>query len=144
MTIEKQHITCADIEFISDNIIQVHYKDEHYTELSDVIEMNNLIDDYANGRPIYTIVNNNHKFTTFSKEAQRYLAKDAPIVKNKIMRCSAVIVDNLPSRIIARFLLNFYKPRFHMKIFSDYDKAMAWVQKLIVEEEDKSTAVNNS
>lgn len=62
-----------------------------------------------------------------SEEAQKYLSKEASIVKNKQLKASALVIDSLPNRLLARFFSKFHQPSFQMKIFSKHSEALKWL-----------------
>lgn len=137
----KEILNGVEVERISHNVLYIFYKDNHTVELEDVIELNDYIYEMSEQGQfkIYTIVRSTGNFTSFSREAFLYLSKDAPIVRKRIVGCTATIINNLPSRMISRFFLNFYKPQYPMRLFPSYEKAQKWINELMLKEK-KSTA----
>lgn len=125
----EHQIPCARICKISDDLIEINYTADYMVELEDVVEVEKIFIELANNNKIYCLMDNAGQFNQFTQEAQRFLATEASIVKENKMRASAVILDNLPNRILARFFLTFHKPAFKMKIFGKRQDAIDWLVK---------------
>ena len=141
MVSTKEILNGVEVERISHNVLYIFYKDNHRVELEDVVELNDYIYEMSEQGQykVYTIVKSTGNFTSFTREAFNYLSKDAPIVKKKIVGCTATIINNLPSRMIARFFMNFYKPKYPMRLFANYEKANFWVKELMLKEKKSTT-----
>lgn len=113
-----------------ESIIEIKYTPDYHVELEDVVEVEKAFIELSEGGNIYCLMNNAKQFNQFSQEAQKFLAAEASIVKERKMRASAVILDNLPNRILARFFLTFHKPSFKMKIFGNREDALDWLKKV--------------
>ena len=78
------------------------------------------------GSENYTlIVDLTDSFASRTNEAQIFFAQDAPSIPQ--ISASAIIVNNLPIRILVKFYLNFFKPRYLTKIFSNVETAKKWL-----------------
>ncbi len=125
-------IPCAVIETIDHSMLRITYKNEYDIHLADVTELNDVLTDLVETGPIYSIVNANSKFFNLSKDAQEYLATTAPIVSR--IKGSAVLINNLPIRLIVRFFISTYNPKFPTKIFKHEEEAKEWIESLRKEE----------
>ena len=125
-------IPCAVIETIDHSMLRITYKNEYDIHLADVTELNDVLTDLVETGPIYSIVNANSKFFNLSKDAQEYLATTAPIVSR--IKGSAVLINNLPIRLIVRFFISTYNPKFPTKIFKYEEEAKEWIESLRKEE----------
>jgi hypothetical protein len=126
---EKQiEISCATIIKRDIDLALIVYKDDYDVEYEDVVLLDKELKKMFDNDQFYVITDFSDKYNKFSKEAQNYLAKDGMIV-NQLL-CSAVDINNLPIRMIARFFINFFKPQFPMKIFSSRLLARQWIDKL--------------
>jgi hypothetical protein len=124
----KIEIECAVIEKLENGIIQISYKSNYRVELEDVKEVEKVYVGFSNGEAIYSLLISNGGFSQFSNEAQKFLAEEASIVSR--IKGSAVVLNNLPFRILTRFFIKFYKPKFPTKIFSEYSDAVQWLTEL--------------
>lgn len=126
---EVVEIECAQIERLDDGIILIKYRNDYEIELDDVKVVEKVLIDISNGEDFYCIVDTSGRFNNYTNEAQKFLSKEASIVKEGKMKCSAVLIDNLPQRMVVRFFINFFKPKFKMKVFGDISSAREWLQK---------------
>ena len=121
-------IDCATIRKIADDIIVLENKDDVDIELADAVQINEAYEKLANGDPVYSILNSAQSFNNFSKEAQDYLARTAPFVQANLLAASAIVVTNLPNRLLAKFFVNFYKPAYPIKITANLQEAETWLK----------------
>ncbi len=63
------------------------------------------------------IVDLKDSFGSMSREAQHFFAKGAPSIPQ--IKASAIIVNNLPVRILVKFYMSFFKPIYFTQIFAD-------------------------
>ena len=103
----------------------------------DVKELEKVFIELAEGNPMYCLLDTSGQYNNFTQEAQKYLSKEARIVKSGQMKANAVIIDNLPYRILAKFFLKFFQPDFEMKIFSQEEEARNWLLKLMEVRKEK-------
>ena len=61
----------------------------------------------------------------FTKEAMQYSAKKDSSPK---ILARAIMVDNLPKKIVGNFYLNITKPKVKTKLFKEREKAMIWLE----------------
>jgi hypothetical protein len=127
-------INCATIQQMTDSIVKLQYKPDYEIELSDVKEVEQVFMEIFESEPIHCLMDLTGQYNNITKEAQNYLSKDAIIVKTGQLKSSAVVIDNLPNRLMARFFLKFFRPTFAMKIFAHQNEAFQWLQKRVVEE----------
>ncbi len=121
-------IDCATIRKIADDIIVLENKDDVDIELADAVQINEAYEKLANGVPVYSILNSAQSFNNFSKDAQDYLARTAPFVQANLLAASAIVVTNLPNRLLAKFFVNFYKPAYPIKITANLQEAETWLK----------------
>jgi len=67
-----------------------------------------------------------NQFIQFDKDARQHAAT-APVTK--LIIAEAVILNSLPNRLLFNFFLNFDKPTFPIKAFSNMNDAMDWLRK---------------
>lgn len=127
-------LECARIEKLDSGVVFLKYRNDYTIELKDTIAVEAAFVELNNEQPIYCLMDTSGQFNNLTKEAQNFLAKDASIVKSNQMRASAVIIDNLPTRLIAKFFMAFYKPIFAMKIFAKKHEAEKWLIQLMDKE----------
>ncbi len=73
----------------------------------------------------FTIISDfTDSFGSMTSEAQRFFANEAESINQ--ITASAIIVNNLPIRILVKFYLNFFKPIYPTKIFANVVLAKEW------------------
>ncbi len=127
--LDKIRIKAGMVTRLQDDLIHMVYTDEYTIEVEHVREFNDLVDSWMpDGEGAYFIVNLRGKYNDIRREAQDYLAKDAPILFKKKVRATAVIIDNLAGRILSKFFIQFFKPKYPTKIFSTDLDALNWLK----------------
>lgn len=121
-------INCAEIELLDDGIILLNYKSSYPVELKDVKEVESALVSFSEGGDIYCLMDTSNRFSNFSNEAQNYLSKEASIVKEGKLKCSAVVIDNVANRLLIKFFSRVFKPKFKMKVFSNQKSALEWLR----------------
>lgn len=79
-------------------------------------------------------------FFSITPEAKKMLA-DKNV--NPLLKANAVVINNLPARLIANFFGNFYKPFFKFKVFTTIGKAKEWLNKAAPETGGKSNTAQH-
>lgn len=130
-------INCGTAKLLDDGIIHLRYTPDYEIDFVDVQELEKVFVELAEGKPMYCLLNTSGQYNNFTQEAQKYLSKEAPIVKSGQMKANAVVIDNLPYRLLAKFFLKFFQPDFDMKIFSKEEEARNWLLKLMEVRKDK-------
>lgn len=128
--LRKIEIDCANIFLIENDITVIRYKNDYHVELKDVKEVEKTFIELNGDKPIYCLMDSSNRFNNYTVEAQQYLSHKASIVKRRQLQCSAVIINNLPHRLLAQFFSKFYKPSFPMKIFSNENEAIDWIKEI--------------
>ena len=124
------NIDCAEISLIESGVVLLKYKPDYEVDLRDVIEVEKAFIELTNSGDIYCLMDTSGRFNNYTNEAQKFLSKEASIVKNNKIKGSAVIIDNLPNRILAQFFSKIFKPNFPMKIFSNQKDGLVWLHQL--------------
>ncbi|MFL5728102.1 MAG: hypothetical protein ACJ75J_01330 [Cytophagaceae bacterium] len=65
------------------------------------------------------------KYYTWESKEYGHTSPEAELL---ILSC-AIIIDSVPLRISVNWALTFFPPAFPVKLFSDKDKAIAWLKK---------------
>ena len=123
------NIDCAEIELLNSGIISIRYKSDYEVGLKDVKEVEQVFISMSKGGAIYCLMDTLGRYNNFTEEAQKFLSKEASIVKDRKLKCSAVIIDNLPYRILIRLFTKFLRPPFKIKAFGSKDAATVWLLK---------------
>lgn len=125
---------CETIEFSkstyffrSDGIIEICLKDGSHMEIEDSMEEYRFLREKKDYLPMVFLINPG-KDTTVSKEVRDFANSEAAA---KITRAQAIVVDNLAHKIMANFIMRFYKTSITIKVFSDREKALKWLRQFV-------------
>lgn len=99
--------------------------------MKDVKEVEKVFIELSEKGNIYCLMNTSGSYNNFTNEAQQFLPKEASIVKQNKIKGSAVVIDNLPYRLLIRFFTKFFKPKFPMKVFSNQEDGLEWLESLM-------------
>ena len=131
LVIKELNIKCAEIYLFDSGIILLKYKSDYEIELKDVKEVEKVFLELIDEKGIFCLMDTSDRYYNITKEAQEFLSNEASIVKDKKIKGSAVVINNLPNRLLAQFFSKFFKPKFPMKIFSTQEEGMVWLKELI-------------
>ena len=74
--------------------------------------------------PFYVLVDAKDIFVSVDHNSRKYMAEHEV---NKFNIAQAMVVNNMPVRIIANFYLKFYKHSYPLKVFADIVEARKWL-----------------
>jgi hypothetical protein len=70
---------------------------------------------------------------TITPEAMEYSKRPESY---RLLIAQAIVVDSLPNRIVANFIIKFHKPTAPTKLFGNNADAIVWLQKCIKEDKE--------
>jgi hypothetical protein len=83
-----------------------------------------IILDLCNGYKYPVILDGRNITASISHEARKFISGYEPIVS--VRSAQAIIVNNIPTRLLANFYLKFHKPKHPVKIFTNLEDAEKW------------------
>jgi hypothetical protein len=90
-----------------------------------VIQVDKLVADIVQGQKFVLLLNFKDRFGTMSQEAQIYFAEKVSTADQII--ANAIIINNLPMRMLVNFYLRFKRPIYPSKSFSTLEEAKTWL-----------------
>ena len=118
----------ALLKKLDNNIIYLKYKTDENFDLEDAILVNNHIYNLAEGKYYSVLIDGKGVYGNITNEARMHYVND---IKTKDIRLAeAIVLDNLPARIFARFYMTVNKPNNPVKIFSNNEDAMNWINEI--------------
>lgn len=123
--IKEINLEKSVITLYNNRIVKIRFKDGVDFVLDDAKLANQAMYDLAEGKPFLSLVDTINVRSQISKEAMEHFAKD-PLTKG-VRIAEAIFVDSLHNRILANFYLKFVKSHNPVKVFSNMDKAIAWL-----------------
>ena len=113
------------IEVLEGNVVLLKFKEDVVFELRDAIEANKAIYSAVKGKPFLSLVDA-RIYGSISAGAREFFAKDTLTKEIKI--AEAIVINNLPSRLYAKFYVRLSRPANPVKIFNDINDAKLWLQ----------------
>lgn len=123
----------------SGTIVTLKIKDGAAVDADEAAEIIRTAVLFAQNKP-YVILTDARVFFSITPEAKKILA-DKNL--NPLLIANAVVVNNLPARLIANFFGNFYKPFFKFKVFTSISKAKDWLEKTVDENGNKKNSAKH-
>ena len=121
--------TCdsAEIELI-DGYIHVQFRDMSIIDLEESKKVANHVIDLCNGTAHPFITNGLGITIRMNNDARDFFATYPPLVR--VRKAQAILVNNMPSKLLANFFIKYHKPVNPTKIFTDFDEALAWIRSI--------------
>lgn len=121
-------LNCATIDKLPSGIIRITYKEGLEIKLNDAQQVEKAFYELAEEKHIYSLMMSLGRFIRFSRDAQDYFATKATIISQ--VRASAMVLDSLPVRLIAKFFIRFHKMHYPTRIFSSEKAAHIWLEEV--------------
>ena len=114
----------VNLRLMSNNLVYVLLKDNCNLDVPLQMRLLDYYREITNNTlmPFLFLVGDN---VTITKEARDNAVK---IEDESMLAASAVVVDNLPYKLIANFYLKFNKPKRPYKVFSKEEDAIKWLK----------------
>ena len=114
------------ISLLDNGIVRTNYRSDANVTLEEIKIIELALFEISGGKRFKNLLDSRGGYTSFDAEARNYAANSA-ITKNIIV--SAFVVNTLPLKLLVNFYIQFNKPTYKIKVFSDYDVAMWWLIK---------------
>lgn len=124
IVIDEVVLTNATVRLLSDDIFHIKWKDAIDIEISDIDELEVVYERFSCGKKLKVIQDLEH-FTSISNEARTYGAEKSPEVE-----ALAYIIKGLGQRLLIKFYLNIRRAKNPTKVFTRYEDALEWFEKL--------------
>lgn len=111
-------------KLLEGDIFYIHYLPNTYSEISDIKETFEAYKVLGNSLPLKVLVLFD-EYASASREAREYGQN------NKLPAIAeAVILHSLPQRILFNFYLKFRKQNHPIKLFTNKENALTWLQNI--------------
>ena len=115
----------AEIIHLQHNLYLLKFEDDYEVELEDAIEIDQAFIKITNNQPFCVVVDARNRYSSISNDARDFFANDPEILP--IRKKIAIVINNMPTRMIANFFVKFNRPKTPTKVFNDYNKAIDWL-----------------
>ncbi len=112
------------IEELPSGIFKITIKPNVEVTPEDLDESHKILMDLTGGKPALFLDIFPPSSDATLEARQRFADKK----RNKIKKAEAFVVQSLPHRLIAKFHMNFYKPAHNIRIFSNEEDALKWLE----------------
>lgn len=116
----------SEISYLHKNIYLLVFEDDYEIEIQDAVEIDKAFIKLLNGKKFSVIVDTRDCFTSTTNEARNFFANDPEILP--IRKKIAIVINNMPTKLLANFFIRFNKPQTPTRLFTNYDKAMSWLE----------------
>jgi hypothetical protein len=114
------------MEVRSDHVLYVKIKSECHLTLSDVLQIEKIMEENHSGSKFYNLFDFGH-FSDLDDDVRKW-ASDSK--GNSRTLADAIVIYSLPQRLIANFYLKVNKPPKPTKVFSNTVEALTWLKSL--------------
>lgn len=122
--VKVTEINCAIIRLIENDIVHIAYKENHWVQVDDFREAFAVYDEYASEKPMRILVElPTHSSAT--SEAAKFAEK-----QTHQAIAEAVFIHTMGQRLLIRFYILFHKKRHPMKIFTNKENAIEWLNSI--------------
>jgi len=125
MTILKRTSKSATIELKTDYLL-IKFIDKSTIDLSEARIISHLSLELFKGKPHSVVLYGLDRSIQMDNVTRDYFANDPHL--NSLTKSMAIVVNNTPSRLLARFYIQFNKPQSPIKIFRTLKEAEDWIR----------------
>lgn len=122
---DKRELYSATIAFDASQILLVTFKNNVEVDLEEMIKLVDVSLEMVKNTPFYLLVDARNILSTISHEAREYITKHEEYGRLNIAQ--AIIVNNMPIKILANFYMKFYKQPNPVRMFGDILEGRTWL-----------------
>ncbi|WP_070138280.1 DUF7793 family protein [Crocinitomix algicola] len=113
------------VKIINKNFVELYYPEEVDVNMETVLKLDQIIFEKTEGNKFYLFCSFENSYGSMVSDAQKFLAREARTVKQ--IKANAIVINNLPIRLLVKFYIRFYRPIYATKIFSNAKSARMWL-----------------
>lgn len=112
------------VRFYPQKRIEIHYPKEFEITMETARQMDKHILKHVGTESFRLLINFENSFGNMPQDVQRYFAKEAMSIPQ--IEKSAIVLNSLGIRILVKFYMNFFKPKYPTQIFGSLTEARVW------------------
>ena len=116
------------------NIFYLTYLDGSDIDLEKIKEVVKHGFELHGEKPFYSIIDFRDNFASMSPDGKKYLADQTLL--NELRICEAVLVNNLPMKLIISGYFRLHKPKWPLKVFRKNNDLYTWLESFDVDQND--------
>ncbi len=109
------------------SVLSVKFKDKVDVDIAEMIELVNVGLELVNNNPFYLLVDARDILSSMDHESRKYFAEHEEY--NELNIAQAIVVNNMPIRLLASAYTKLYRHPNPVKVFTDIDEARQWLIK---------------
>ena len=119
--------TCdsAEIE-LKEDYLHIQFTDMSIIDLEEAKVVVNHIVELCDNKSYPFLTNGLGITIRMNNEARDYFASHKPLLK--VRKAQALVVNNMPSKLLAGFYIKYHKPADPTKIFTKTEDALEWLR----------------
>ena len=121
----KRDLYSATITLDDNKVLLVEFKDGVEVDLDEMIKLVDVSLEIVNGKPFYLLVDARNILSSMTHDARHYITVHEEYGELNIAQ--AIIVNNMPIKILANFYIKFYKQPNPVKMFDDMAVGRDWL-----------------
>ena len=115
----------ATISKFDDDIVQIRFKDGIHLVLDEAKVIGDAAIDVSDGNKFLALIDATKIFSTMAPDAMEYFTHNRELINLRMAQ--AIVVDNLPIKLIANFYIRVKKPAGAVKTFGKLEDAISWL-----------------
>ncbi len=115
----------AHMSFNNENLIVVKFKDRIDLDLCEITKLVEWTLDAVKNKPFLLLIDARDILSSMDHESRKYFAEHEEY--NKLNIAQAIVVNNMPIRLLATAYYKLYKHQTPIKIFKDIEDAKDWL-----------------
>lgn len=124
---DSRDLYSATISLGADKVLLVKFKNNAEVEIEEAIKLVDASLEMINNNSFYLLVDARDIFGTIDHESRKYIAEHKRY--NELNIAQAIVVNNMPIRLLASAYFRFYNHVNPVKIFRDIEEARDWLFK---------------
>lgn len=121
----KRETYSATLTFEESKILLVKFKDGVEVDLDEMIQLVDVSLEMVNNSNFFLLVDARNILSSMNHKAREYITNHKEY--NNLNIAQAIIVNNMPIKILANFYIKFYKQENPVKMFNNYDEGKTWL-----------------
>jgi len=122
----------ANLHLIEESLVLLEFKNNVIIEAEDAKEIDqeiyyNLID----GKNFVVLTDARNIDSSITHEARFFFSEDKLVLA--IRKAQALVVNDIHTKLLANFYMNFYKSKDPVKVFNDYHRAFVWLKSILAD-----------
>ena len=112
------------ISLDEERVLLIKFKDKVDVDIEEAKKIMSLSYDIVGRTPFYLIVDARDVYSSIDHNSRKLMSEHKV---NEFNIAQAIIVNNMPIRLLANFYLKFYKHNNPIKVFTNIDEGREWV-----------------